>query len=87
MQVAVLLAAHYSTPAGGLCDLYRCRQRSDRDHHPQHVVKMGGDQLSVDAMPEQRLDVLIGHTWFEPEECQMLDVSDSGHQLDTQHEG
>lgn len=50
-------------------------------------MNMGGDQLSVDAMPEQRLDVLIDHTWFEPEGCQMLDFSDSGHQLDTQHEG
>ncbi|EEI86872.1 hypothetical protein HMPREF0072_0564, partial [Anaerococcus lactolyticus ATCC 51172] len=35
---------------------------------------MGGDQLPVDAVPEQCLDVLISPTRFGPKECQVLDV-------------
>ena len=61
--------------------------QSDRDHYPQHVVEMGGDQLPVDAVSEQCLDVLIGPARFGPEECQVLDVSYPGHQLDAQHVG
>ena len=48
---------------------------------------MGGDQLPVDAVSEQCLDVLIGPARFRPEECEILDVSYPGHQLDAQHVG
>lgn len=36
---------------------------------------------------EQCLDVLVGPSRLRPEECQVLDVSDPGHQLDPQHVG
>ena len=48
---------------------------------------MGFDQFPVDGLAEQGIDVLVTLASIGPVEHQLLQITDSGHQVDTQQVG